>query len=536
MPDFVVQVISGVHVGRKFKITQPLTLGRSPENVLCFTGPDGSLVSSKHAVIETEGDNLIIRDLGSTNGTWVNGERINEAYLQADQIVSLGQNGPKLRMVGANASATETTTFKPQNPATPPPAFGKGSQTQGRTKLDSKAWQPPPGFGGPPAETSPEEAGSYTIGLAHRIRDDEADHDEMQKVMKDHKRAARLASAGILSQKEARMISQAAHSHSKSRRGAIITISVIVAVSLVVVSFLAWQNMGYRGELKKQQSLISNVQQLESQLAHFQSQTVPANPDAVVIDHEKELLVAKLRAAERQLVSVRTNLQSKDIINTYKNPLGREIHQILQEFGKRDYIVPDIFINQVQKHINTFTKTSSRRIIERSFENKPMHRHVIESELLKQGMPLAFFYLAMHESLLDSVIVSKAGARGLWQFMPATARQYGLSVPANWEELPHEADERTNPRLATPAGVKYLKVLYAEFGDVALAMAAYNAGEGRIRAALRKIDDPVNNRDFWYIYRMGILASETNEYVPKIIATMILDRNRERYGFTPDRS
>jgi membrane-bound lytic murein transglycosylase D len=102
--------------------------------------------------------------------------------------------------------------------------------------------------------------------------------------------------------------------------------------------------------------------------------------------------------------------------------------------------------------------------------------------------------------------------------------------------MSHEADERTNPRLATPAGVKYLKVLYAEFGDVALAMAAYNAGEGRIRAALRKIDDPINNRDFWYIYRMGILASETNEYVPKIIATMILDRNRERYGFTPDRS
>ena len=76
-----------------------------------------------------------------------------------------------------------------------------------------------------------------------------------------------------------------------------------------------------------------------------------------------------------------------------------------------------------------------------------------------------------------------------------------------------------------------MKTLYAEFGDVALAMAAYNAGEGRIRKALRSIDDPINNRDFWYIYRVGILAAETNEYVPKIIATMIIDKNRARYGF-----
>ncbi len=63
-----------------------------------------------------------------------------------------------------------------------------------------------------------------------------------------------------------------------------------------------------------------------------------------------------------------------------------------------------------------------------------------------------------------------------------------------------------------------------------LAMAAYNAGEGRIMGALRKIDDPMRNRDFWYIYRMGYLAEETNEYIPRVLALMILDENQEMFG------
>jgi membrane-bound lytic murein transglycosylase D len=273
---------------------------------------------------------------------------------------------------------------------------------------------------------------------------------------------------------------------------------------------------------------LTEAKTLENQLAKEQAQAGPAADD-----HERAMLVAKLRAAERQLMSVRSNLKSSDVINTYKNPLGREIHVILEGFGKRDYIVPEIFIKQVEKHIYTFTKTSTRGIMDRSFANAHLHKNIIEAELARQGMPMAFFYLAMHESLLDSNIISKAGARGLWQFMPQTARDYGLRVPEDWENLPSRLDERTNPRLATQAGVKYVKTLYAEFGDVALAMAAYNAGEGRIRKALRSIDDPINNRDFWYIYRMGVLAAETNEYVPKIIATMIIDKNRGRYGFPP---
>jgi hypothetical protein len=556
MADYFLQIISGVQVGRKIRIANGITLGRNPDNTVCFSGPDGTLVSGKHAVIEQRGEIIMLRDLGSTNGTFINGTQIAEHALNTDEVISLGVSGPKMRLVERSSSATDSTTMKPiggqglgvgvssQEPRQLRTEFegkhapGKSSAPPGFFK--SKGKVPAAGPGGPGGKPrSPslgdfggggdddENAGNYTMGLAQRFKDDEAGHDEMKDLIKDKGRAERMIKSGVLSKRDAMMIQSASSMHSTQKKKALIILGSVSVVAFIIVSILLYQNMGYRGKLKQQETLLSEAKTLESQLAQ-ENKAGAVSTD----DHEKQALVAKLRAAERQLMSVRSNLKSTDIISTYKNPLGREIHTILEGFGKRDYIVPDIFIKQVEKHIYTFTKTSTRNIIDRSFANSHLHQRTIEDELTRQGMPLAFYYLAMHESLLDSTIISKVGARGLWQFMPQTARDYGLRVPDNWESLPAESDQRTNPRLATQAGVKYLKTLYAEFGDVALAMAAYNAGEGRIRKALRSIDDPINNRDFWYIYRMGVLAEETNEYVPKIIATMIIDKNRARYGFS----
>jgi hypothetical protein len=535
MADIFLQIISGVQVGRKIRVGDGLTLGRNTENSICFSGPDGTLVSGKHALIEKRGEALVLRDLGSTNGTFINGDQVAEHELAADEVISLGVSGPKLRVLNRIPGATDSTVMKPVSGLAP--AVSSQEAKQLRTEFENKRTPPkavtPPGFMKPKGKPSiggfgpdGEDAGNYTMGLAQRFKDDEAGHDEMKDLMKDKGRAERMLKSGVLSKRDAMMIHSAASTFSSQKKRNWIILGSVSSLAFIIVSVLLYQNLGYRGKVKKQANLLSMAQTLESQLSEAK-QAGPAEND-----EEKALLVAKLRAAERQLMSVRSNLKSSDIINTYKNPLGREIHTILEGFGKRDYIVPEIFINQVEKHIYTFTKTSSRAIMERSFANSHKYKQIIENELLRQGMPMAFFYLSMHESLLDSAIISKAGARGLWQFMPQTARDYGLRVPNDWESLPAEEDQRTDPRLATQAGVKYVKTLYAEFGDVALAMAAYNAGEGRIRKALRSIEDPINNRDFWYIYRLGTLASETNEYVPKIIATMIIDKNHARYGFS----
>ena len=552
MADFFLQIISGVQVGRKVRIGDGLTLGRNSENAVCFSGPDGTLVSGKHAIIEKRGEALVLRDLGSTNCTFINGDQVAEHELGADEVISLGVSGPKMRVLNRVPGATDSTMMRPVSglAAAASSQEGKQLRTEFENKRSPGKATPPPGFMKPKGKQPPQgsqgplgnlglggfggsgntggdDAGNYTIGLAHRFKEDEAGHDELKDLMKDKARAARIVKSGVLSKRDAMMIHSAAMNHSSQKKRAWWILGSVSTVALIIVGILLYQNMGYRGKLKEQQNLLSTAHTLEQQLAQAK-QAGPAESD-----EEKALLVAKLRAAERQLMSVRSNLKSSDLLSTYKNPLGREIHTILEGFGKRDYIVPDIFISQVEKHIYTFTKTSSRNIMTMSFANSHKYKQLIEDELTRQGMPLAFYYLSMHESLLDSAIISKAGARGLWQFMPETARDYGLKVPGDWETQPAEYDQRTNPRLATQSGVKYVKNLYAEFGDVALAMAAYNAGEGRIRKALRSIEDPINNRDFWYIYRLGTLAAETNEYVPKIIATMIIDKNHERYGFPP---
>jgi pSer/pThr/pTyr-binding forkhead associated (FHA) protein len=114
MPEFTLQIISGVQVGRKIRVSGPLTLGRSDQSGVCFAGPDATLVSSQHAALEIRGERLAIRDLGSTNGTYVNGDPVDDALLEPNAIISLGASGPKLRLLApAGDAASTTSTLRP---------------------------------------------------------------------------------------------------------------------------------------------------------------------------------------------------------------------------------------------------------------------------------------------------------------------------------------------------------------------------------------------------------------------------------------
>ena len=105
----------------------------------------------------------------------------------------------------------------------------------------------------------------------------------------------------------------------------------------------------------------------------------------------------------------------------------------------------------------------------------------------------------------------------MWQFMPATARGYGLRVDA-------EVDERTDPEKATRAAAHYLRDLAFEFGGDALllAIASYNKGENGIRRALKKLDDPRTERSYWTLVQRDLLPQETRDYVPRLIAAAAL--------------
>lgn len=157
-----------------------------------------------------------------------------------------------------------------------------------------------------------------------------------------------------------------------------------------------------------------------------------------------------------------------------------------------------------------------RDFIERSLQRGEELVPMLNQEIEAAKMPPLLRYLALIESGYQPRIASKAGAVGLWQFMPGTAKQYGLAVAGG-------NDERTDTSKSTRAAARYLRDLTFEFGgsDLLLAIASYNKGENGIRKALKQLDDPFNDRSYWKLVEAGLLPDETALYVTRFIAAAV---------------
>jgi membrane-bound lytic murein transglycosylase D len=154
----------------------------------------------------------------------------------------------------------------------------------------------------------------------------------------------------------------------------------------------------------------------------------------------------------------------------------------------------------------------------RSLERAGKYKEMISKNLRDQGVPQDLIYLAVAESgFQPQALNARSGAGGMWQFMPTGA--YGLARNG-W------FDERFDPQKSSLAYAKYMKTLYNQFGDWYLAMAAYDWGPGNVQRAVMR----TGYADFWELYRRNVLPGETKNYVPGIIAAIIMAKNPEQYG------
>lgn len=201
----------------------------------------------------------------------------------------------------------------------------------------------------------------------------------------------------------------------------------------------------------------------------------------------------------------------------------KEKDESLSFAGQSDFTVGDMSFdtNPAIEHWMSYYTSSpiGRRTMRIGFERSNAYLEMARAEFRRAGVPEDLVWLAFVESVWNPRAVSPAAAGGIWQFIPATATDYGLRVESG-------ADERADPFKQTRVAAVYLHDLYTIFGDWALVMAAYNSGEPRVMGAIVK-----NGRaNFWDLCEKELLPRETRDYVPKILAAIKVASQQDSDG------
>jgi membrane-bound lytic murein transglycosylase D len=175
--------------------------------------------------------------------------------------------------------------------------------------------------------------------------------------------------------------------------------------------------------------------------------------------------------------------------------------------------------DEVLSFLNFFQTPRGKAIVETGLSRSGRYREMISRVLHEEGVPQDLIYLAQAESAFQPLALSRAGARGIWQFVPWRGNEYGLK--RSWW-----VDERQDPEKATRAAAQHLRDLYGLFGDWYLAMAAYNCGPGNVQKGIER----TGYADFWELYRRNVLPRETKNYVPIIVALTLIAKDAAHYG------
>jgi len=467
-----------------------IRIGRGEDCDVRFDPRLDTRVSTHHAEIRFQGGDYMVVDVGSSNGTLVNGKRVRTHRLRSGDKISFGaQGGPEVRFdvdesfLSARSNGVPVAMQPP--PRRPPPDLSAPSQD---------------------AASLAQEA-QMKIAQARAVSGGQSSGQTM------------FIMADTLKQVEA-------VTHKKDRKKTTRIVLAIVSLSLVgfgALGFVIWQQ-------KKQIEQIAHRKDgLDKQIAKLQiAMQLESDPEKLAsLEEQLTLLTGKAQAAIGEM-------QKKDKTEAQKmeqagDEMDREIRRILSKFNAQTYAVPPIFKERLKHYIDRNMRQGGMRAV---YKRKQQYWPMIVKELSALGLPEEMGYVAWQESGFDPLAESSAKARGMWQFMDFRAREFGMRV-----DRAKGIDERTDVLKSTRAAARYLANLLADFGEDSfmLAIASYNKGENGMRRVLREIAQQPggfrkDKRDFWHLYRLKKLPEETLEYVPQILAAAIMGNNPKKYG------
>ena len=201
-------------------------------------------------------------------------------------------------------------------------------------------------------------------------------------------------------------------------------------------------------------------------------------------------------------------------------PVDPKVQQLAQQELQSVQSDLPLISNDEVAGVLTYFQGRGQGFISRILQRVGIYQEVISQALREEGVPQDLIYLAAAESSFNPFALSRAGAKGIWQFMLGRGIEYGLKKD-RW------VDEREDPVKSTRAAARHLKDLYKMFGDWYLAMAAYNCGPVNVQRAIEK----TGYVDFWTLRRLHALPRETENYLPIILATALIAKTPKAYGF-----
>ena len=460
---------TGALAGTRYLIRDGTTrVGRAPDNDVVLSGADCATVSQYHFEIVQDGGSRRVRDLDSTNGTWLNGERIRESEIPEVAVIQLGNNGPELAVVLDDTTPAELDrTLEISHLKIPP-------------SLDAPALPPKA-------------------------------HDELLNSAVIRARHMRAQGAGGQTMTIMRDVIDEALRHSH-RRFRVVGYSLLVGL-LAVSAFAIWKITVFKGE---KAVIDRHIQQLEAELQK--------SNDAAATD----VLLSRLNEYQDQAQSLQGKLLFRlGSAADRTDFVTSELREIMAEFGAEVYSIPPEFVERVNFYIQ-LDQGTERPVIDRALKESRGQIRTIRRMLREQQLPPDLAYIAVVESAVAETPASAAGAVGPWQFTVPTARAYGLQVDG---EVDERTDLVKSTR-ASCKYLRDLILDFGAGTSVLLALAAYNSGPSKVKQAVAKtVRDPIKQRNFWYLYRVRALPLETREYVPRIFAVILIARNPEHFGF-----
>jgi membrane-bound lytic murein transglycosylase D len=472
--------------GTRVNFTQGFTIGRHAD---CEIRIQDGVVSRRHADILWEEGQWWIRDRGSANGVFIDGQRIDRATLFGMGRIQLGAGGPTLFYnvdVPAPAPLVDQPSVQPPQAVTP---------------------------AAPSSSDDPPSLDHYKDHYFGKTPDQSAG---------EHTMMVRRAFAEV--QQKQRLT-----------YGLIIGLVVLL---LIVAGSVAWYK---HGQVVEQRKLAAEVfytmRALEIDLIKLRVEA--AKRESLEAKKQIEAVNDQKKKLEQ---SYDRYVDSLDVYSKGLSDKEKLIMRVAHRFGECEINMPEGFAEEVSTFIEKW-QSSKRlsRVIRRAKRNGYIPK--ILDALSQEDLPPQFFYLAVQESNLDHRAVgppTRFGiAKGMWQFIPATAEKYGLRVgPLKDEPDVDLLDERHNFEKSTRAAASYLRDIYTTDAQASglLVMASYNWGERRVVKLIKTMPENPRERNFWQLitaYRQKI-PDETYDYVFSIFTAAVIGENPRLFGFDFD--